>query len=130
MRWLLSLRLYVRNLSPRAPNVGLERWNELLKANGFSVVDVSSTPSFCSIIVVAQAVDEMVQILREPLAVSTKALPPCGDILIVGGGASSPIVSKIQEILGASVPSKVVTTRASQRTSRYLKERLYSALAT
>ena len=91
-----------------APTVSVERWDELLKANGFSGVDVSSTPSFCSVIV-AQAVDETVQLLREPLDVAPAALPPLGDILIVGGGASSKLASQTQAILRAAAPSKTVT---------------------
>ncbi|KAI0445800.1 hypothetical protein F4803DRAFT_108074 [Xylaria telfairii] len=91
-----------------APTVGVERWDELLKANGFSGVDVSSTPSFCSVIV-AQAVDETIQLLREPLAVAPEALPPLGDILIVGGGASSTLASQTQAILQSIAPSKTIT---------------------
>lgn len=91
-----------------APTVGVERWDELLKANGFSGVDVSSTPSFCSVIV-AQAVDETVQLLREPLAVAPGALPPLCDVLIVGGGASSELASQTQAILQAAAPSKTIT---------------------
>ncbi|KAI1736364.1 hypothetical protein F4680DRAFT_265421 [Xylaria scruposa] len=94
-----------------APTVSVERWDELLKANGFSGVDISSTPSFCSVIV-AQAVDETIQLLREPLAVAPAALPPMGDILIVGGGASSELASQTQSILQAAVPSKTVTVLA------------------
>ncbi|KAL4923070.1 S-adenosyl-L-methionine-dependent methyltransferase [Aspergillus undulatus] len=69
-----------------AATVSVDRWDELLKANGFSGVDVSSAPSFCSVIV-AQAVDETVQLLREPPVVAPAVLPPMGKILIVGGGA-------------------------------------------
>ena len=91
-----------------APTISIERWDELLKANGFSGVDVSSTPSFCSSIM-AQAVDETVQLLREPLAVDPAALSPLGDILIIGGGTSSKLASQTQAILRAAIPSKSVT---------------------
>ncbi|KAJ4293295.1 Polyketide synthase 19 [Kalmusia sp. IMI 367209] len=91
-----------------APTVSVERWDELLKANGFSGVDISSTPSFCSVIV-AQAVDATVQLLREPLAVAPAVLPQLGEILIVGDGASSTLASKTQAILRAAVPSAGVT---------------------
>ncbi|MCJ1287780.1 Polyketide synthase 19 [Xylographa opegraphella] len=90
-----------------APTVSVERWDELLKANGFSGVDVSSTPSFCSVIV-AQAVDEKVQLLRDPLAVSPAALPPLGDILIIGGCVSSKLAFHTQAILQAAAPFKTV----------------------
>ncbi|KAJ5919847.1 hybrid NRPS/PKS enzyme [Penicillium verhagenii] len=91
-----------------APTVSVERWDELLRANGFSGVDISSTPSFCSVIV-AQAVDEAVQLLREPLAVDPAALPPLGDILIVGGDGSSDLASQTQELLQSVVPSYNIT---------------------
>lgn len=91
-----------------APTVSVERWDELLKANGFAGVDISSTPSFCSVIV-AQAVDETVKFLREPLAVAPAALPAPGDILIVGGGANSDLASKTEAILRDAAPSKTVT---------------------
>jgi acyl transferase domain-containing protein/NAD(P)-dependent dehydrogenase (short-subunit alcohol dehydrogenase family)/phospholipid N-methyltransferase len=90
-----------------APTVSVERWDKLLKANGFSGVDISSTPSFCSVIV-AQAVDETVQLLRNPLDIAPAALPRLGDILIVGGGASSKLASHAQAILQAAAPSKTV----------------------
>lgn len=90
-----------------APTVSVERWDELLKANGFSGVDVSSTPSFCSVIV-AQAIDETVQRLREPLAVTLATLPPMGDILIVGGGSSTKLATQTQQILQAAIPSKAI----------------------
>ncbi|POR35115.1 Polyketide synthase [Tolypocladium paradoxum] len=89
-----------------APTVSLDRWDKLLKATGFSGVDVSSTPSYCSVIV-SQAVDETVQVLREPLAVPPQALPPLGEILIVGG-ADSKLVSQTQAILSAAVPAEAV----------------------
>lgn len=97
-----------------APTVSVERWNELLKANGFSGVDFSSTPSFCSVIV-AQAVDETVRLLREPVAVTpATALPPLGDILIVGGSVSDNIASRLasqsERILRNAVSSKTTIT--------------------
>lgn len=94
-----------------APTVSIERWDALLKASGFSGVDVSSTPSFCSVIV-AQAIDETVQLLREPLAIVPDVLPPLSDIdiVIVGAGStSSRLASQTQDILRASAPSGTVT---------------------
>lgn len=96
------------------PTVTVERWDELLKANGFSGVDVTTTPSFCSVIM-AQAVDDTVQLLREPLAAAPEALPSLGDLLIVtgGGAASSGLASQIQNLLqapaAAATSSKTVT---------------------
>ncbi|RFU79335.1 polyketide synthase [Trichoderma arundinaceum] len=91
-----------------APTVSIERWDELLKANGFSGVDVSSTPSHCSVIM-AQAVDEAIQLIREPLVVAPSALPPLGDFLIVSGGAISKLAYETQSILRAAAPSKTIT---------------------
>jgi len=91
-----------------APTVSIERWDELLKANGFSGVDFSSTPSFCSVIM-AQAVDETIQLIREPLAIAPAALPPFGDFLIVSGSANSPLAYQTQSILKATIPSKTIT---------------------
>ena len=108
MSTLLGWFLGIEDGRVWAFTVSVERWDELLRANGFSGVDVSSTPSFCSVIV-AQAVDDTVQILREPLAVAPAALPPLGDILIVGGGASSKLASQTQAVLWAATPSKTVT---------------------
>ena len=92
-----------------APTVSVERWDELLKANGFSGVDVSSTPSFCSVIM-AEAVDEVIQLIREPLAVAPAALPSLGDIIIVGGSrTTSKLAAQTQSLLQAAAPSNVIT---------------------
>ncbi|KAF2122763.1 hypothetical protein BDV96DRAFT_561328 [Lophiotrema nucula] len=70
-----------------APTISLDEWDALLRASGFSGVDTSSTPSFCSVIM-SQATDETVQLLREPLSVASRhCLPPLGEVLIVGGAA-------------------------------------------
>jgi SAM-dependent methyltransferase/NAD(P)-dependent dehydrogenase (short-subunit alcohol dehydrogenase family) len=90
-----------------APTVGVQQWDKLLKANGFSGVDVSSTPSFCSVML-AQAVDEKIKLLREPLSFFAGA-PPLKDMIIVGGGSSTKLVSQCQEILKVAVPSSTVT---------------------
>lgn len=102
-----------------APTVGLKHWDELLKATGFSGVDTSSTPSFCSVIV-SQAVDEMVNVIREPLLYSVKqqlVLPPLvQEILIVGGlsggdggESTSALAFQIQEIIKPAVSVKIVS---------------------
>ncbi|CAG8959745.1 hypothetical protein HYFRA_00001651 [Hymenoscyphus fraxineus] len=88
-----------------APTVSLERWDELLKTTGFSGIDFSSTPSFCSAIV-SQAVDERIRILREPLAATPDVLVPLRDVLIIGGSANSKLASQTQTILSAVAPSK------------------------
>ena len=50
-----------------APTISLDEWGMLLKETGFSGVDTSSTPSFCSVIM-SQAIDKAVQVLHEPLS--------------------------------------------------------------
>ncbi|KAI0097580.1 hypothetical protein GGR51DRAFT_540789 [Nemania sp. FL0031] len=92
-----------------APTVALERWDMLLKANGFSGVDISSTPSFCSVIV-AQAVNENVRILREPFNAGSEALPPNIDFLIIGSGASAELASKTKSILETAVATSPQVT--------------------
>ncbi|CAG8429195.1 unnamed protein product [Penicillium salamii] len=70
-----------------APTVSLERWDELLRATGFSGVDtftpivdpVVSTTS----VLVAQAIDEQISRLRRPLSCSDAIIIP--DLLIIGG---------------------------------------------
>ncbi|KAI5462039.1 hypothetical protein BGZ63DRAFT_463158 [Mariannaea sp. PMI_226] len=89
-----------------APTISLDRWDELLKATGFSGVDISSTPSFCSVIV-SQAVDDRVQVLRDPLSVTGQAFLQLDEILIVGGGADSALASQTQAVLHAAVPANV-----------------------
>ena len=86
-----------------APTVSVERWDELLKDNGFSGVDFSSSPSYCSVIM-AQAVDETVRCLRTPLSFAPAALASLNHILIVGDGASSRLATETQEVLQAAVP--------------------------
>ncbi|EAQ87449.1 hypothetical protein CHGG_04068 [Chaetomium globosum CBS 148.51] len=95
------------------PNVGVERWDELLRATGFAGVDRTSTKtvSYCSVIV-AHAVDDKVQLLREPLAAAPEALAPSlGDVFIVaGGGATTPdLASQCQTLLQTATPSTTVT---------------------
>ncbi|KAB5530404.1 hypothetical protein GE09DRAFT_1252605 [Coniochaeta sp. 2T2.1] len=88
-----------------SPTVGVDRWDELLKATGFSGVDTVSTPSFCSVIM-SRATDDTVQILQEPLSAAPQELPPLGEIIIVDGGDLK-LGSKTQEILSAAVSAPV-----------------------
>lgn len=93
-----------------SPTVSVDRWDTLLKATGFSGVDASSTPSFCSVMM-SQATDETVQILREPLAATPETLPPLGEILILGGETSD-LASRTEAILSATTGASV--TRKSR----------------
>ena len=71
-----------------SPLVSAARWDELLKATGFSGIDEAAPKDFESILgfsnFVSQAVDDRVQYLRAPLA----TLPleaPISDFFIIGG---------------------------------------------
>lgn len=75
-----------------APTVGLDQWDALLRETGFSGVDASSTPSFCSVIM-SQATDDTVQVLRDPLPVG--GVPPVDQILIIGGGSEGGAASEL-----------------------------------
>ncbi|KAI9759122.1 MAG: Polyketide synthase 19 [Chaenotheca gracillima] len=82
-----------------APTISLDEWDTLLKATGFSGVDTSSTPSFCSVIM-SQATDETVQMLREPLSVASRpAASSLDQVLVVGG---SELASRSQELLASA----------------------------
>jgi len=82
-----------------APTISIDEWDALLRATGFSGVDTSSTPSFCSVIM-SQATDETVQVLVEPLSVASRqAVPPLGQVLVVGG---SELVSRSQALLASA----------------------------
>ena len=68
-----------------APTISLKQWDTLLKGTGFSGVDTSSTASFCSVIM-SQAVDSTVQMLREPLLFGSQpAHSSHGEVLVIGG---------------------------------------------
>ncbi|CAK3779972.1 probable polyketide synthase [Lecanosticta acicola] len=69
-----------------APTIDLNQWDSLLKKTGFSGVDTSSTPSYCSVIM-SQAVHETVQTLRDPLAAAASnpaALSKLDRVLVIG----------------------------------------------
>ncbi|KAH8810683.1 hypothetical protein F5884DRAFT_622925, partial [Xylogone sp. PMI_703] len=82
------------------PTLSLDEWDRVLKEVGFSGVDTSSTPSFCSVIM-SQATNETFQTLREPL--STASSPPSqllSHVLVVGDIASE-LASKSQALLAS-----------------------------
>ncbi|KAM0285942.1 hypothetical protein ACHAO9_008534 [Fusarium lateritium] len=87
-----------------APTVGLEEWDEILKATGFSGIDISSTPSYCSVIV-SQAIDETVTVLRDPL-VSPEVIKSLNEIVIVGGEGSG-LAPKMHNLLNGIVKDGV-----------------------
>lgn len=83
-----------------APTLSIPAWDTLLKETGFSGVDTSSTPSFCSVII-SQASDETVQSLREPLS----AVHPAGrslDNVLVVSDLTSKLASNSQTLLAST----------------------------
>ncbi|KAL5325443.1 hypothetical protein ACEPPN_006568 [Leptodophora sp. 'Broadleaf-Isolate-01'] len=82
------------------PTLSLGEWDRVLKEVGFSGVDTSSTPSFCSVIM-SQATNETFQTLREPLsAASSPSSRPLGHVLVVGDVVSE-LASKSQALLAS-----------------------------
>lgn len=95
------------------PTVNLEHWDRLLRITGFAGADKTSTRtvSYCSVIV-AHAVDDTIQLLREPLAAPAEKLAPSlGDVFIVAGSdaITSDLASQCQNLLQASTSSGTVT---------------------
>ena len=83
-----------------APTIGLDEWDALLKVTGFSGVDTSSTPSFCSVIL-SQATDETIQMLRQPLSTNSQSpMPPLDQQVLVVGG--SELASRSQTLLASA----------------------------
>jgi nucleoside-diphosphate-sugar epimerase/SAM-dependent methyltransferase len=83
-----------------APTISRDEWDALLKANIFSGVTASSTPSYCSVIM-SRAVDDTFQLLQAPLSdVSHQLLGSRGPVLVVGGNKSG-LGAKSQEILAS-----------------------------
>ncbi len=83
------------------PTLSIPEWDKLLKETGFSGVDTSSTPSFCSVLI-SQATDESVQALREPLShTSHLADWPLDNVLVVSD-VQSKLASKSQSLLAST----------------------------
>ncbi|CAH0051607.1 unnamed protein product [Clonostachys solani] len=80
------------------PTLSLGEWDKSLKEVGFSGVDTSSTPSFCSAII-SQATNDAFQTLREPLSVhSPQTGQPLSNVLVVSDVASE-FATKSQSLL-------------------------------
>lgn len=80
------------------PTLSIDEWDKLLKQTGFSGVDTSSTPSFCSVIV-SQATDEDFQALRQPLLDSSRLEDRPIDNVLVVCDVQSKLASKSQALL-------------------------------
>ena len=84
-----------------SPGVSPVKWDELLRATGFSGVDnivhdmPDSVRHSCSVIV-SQAVDEKFNLLRDPLS-SIEMIPIEENVLIIGG-KTLPVVRKIRDL--------------------------------
>ncbi|KAJ5100206.1 Male sterility NAD-binding [Penicillium angulare] len=82
------------------PTLSLDEWDKLLKETGFSGVETSSTPSFCSAII-SQATNEAFQEIRQPLSVTSRpADRPIGHVLVVSD-MQSELASKSQALLAS-----------------------------
>ncbi|OPB36124.1 hypothetical protein A0O28_0108990 [Trichoderma guizhouense] len=74
------------------PTTDEERWNKDLLATGFSGVDAAyrdyhDPKRYLASLIVSQAVDERINVLRDPTA-WTSAIPPVDDLIIIGGQTS------------------------------------------
>ncbi|KAL4759444.1 uncharacterized protein BDW70DRAFT_161729 [Aspergillus foveolatus] len=85
-----------------SPAISVEQWNQLLLDTGFSGLDCLAPDmldedkhSFS--LMVSQAIDEKIQMLRDP--VLSKTLLPAGDVLIIGGRTHSAVIQGIRHYL-------------------------------
>ncbi|KAF7169928.1 hypothetical protein CNMCM5623_002479 [Aspergillus felis] len=83
---------------PLSPCVGLDKWSEVLRDNGFSGID-SAIPHHDTLpvplsVVVSQAVDERVQCLQSPLLSNYRTTVISRLTVIGGGGAKSAQLTK------------------------------------
>ncbi|ROV88308.1 hypothetical protein VMCG_10475 [Cytospora schulzeri] len=113
--WWLGAGKDGRNLSP---HISPEEWARLLRATGFSGIDVSVPASWQGLLnvyhFVAQAVDDQVQFFREPLAPSRWRPPPIEKLVIVGGqtNQSSRLVEGLRSALADEFATEVHTVKA------------------
>ncbi|KAH7322416.1 putative polyketide synthase [Stachybotrys elegans] len=100
--------------SDHSPHVSPEQWDSLLLDSGFSKADISVPTQWKEVLsaynFVAQAVDETVQFLREPLGYPVGCIAPVAKLIIVGGRTrrSSHLVTELESIL-ASFSTEVCT---------------------
>ncbi|RDW86024.1 hypothetical protein BP5796_04349 [Coleophoma crateriformis] len=71
------------------PFVSLPKWDEILKATGFSGIDTKPPSDFEDVLAVSlfvsQAVDEKIKFLREPLSEQLSTRDPIEKLVLVGG---------------------------------------------
>ncbi|KAF2098822.1 polyketide synthase [Rhizodiscina lignyota] len=87
------------------PTVDEDRWNEELLATGFSGVDAAyrdhdDPKKYLASLIVSQAIDERVEILRDPLSCMDR-MPHLDNLLIVGGESRrvAKLVQKARSLL-------------------------------
>ena len=96
-----------RNLSPL---INVPQWDAILRRTGFSGIDTISPPrlldTFGIILFVSQAVDERINLLREPLSASANM---ANKKVVLIGGQSPPVTHLVQglESIFAQIGSRV-----------------------
>ena len=82
-----------------SPLIDVSRWDTILKRTGFSGIDTISPPqllnTFGIILFVSQAVDERIDLVREPLSSSASKL---NKMVVIIGGQTPPVAHLIQEL--------------------------------
>ena len=98
-----------------SPHVSPQEWDELLRKTGFSGADAHPPKDFEDVLNVfhfaAQAVDEQVDFLREPLSSSTWLAPPIKKLVIIGGQTdrSSHLVEGVESLLRRDFATELCT---------------------
>ena len=96
---------------PLSPFVSTEEWERLLRCSGFSGIDSTAPQAFQDVlgmtVFAAQAVDDTVNFLREPLNPEVRnanAVPPMKSLVVIGGSTtrSSALVQDTTNILKES----------------------------
>ncbi|RDW68927.1 Polyketide synthase [Aspergillus mulundensis] len=97
--------LGVENGRPLSPFVSTAEWERLLRASGFAGIDSTAPKGFEDVIgmtvFAAQAVDDKVNFLREPLSTQASEQAPISNLVLVGGStaATLPLVSAVKSSL-------------------------------
>lgn len=113
--WWLGAEKDGRDLSP---HVSPEEWARLLQATGFAKPDTSVPESWRDLLnvyhFVAQAVDDQIQFLREPLASSAWRVPPIERLVIIGGqtSRSSHLAGGLQSLLERNFAAECYTANS------------------
>ncbi len=87
-------------------------WDERLRKAGFSGVDASSSPSFCSVML-SQAVAGHAQLLLNPMSIPLLDMPQLSEIIVVSGPAPSAAVKQ----LASEIRERLAAARQDQITS-------------